>query len=257
MKPKILLTTITLLTATNLSVPATAENLEHTRQLLATKQCNQCQLSSAGLVMADLSGAKLSGADLSRANLSRANLSGADLRGANLSGASLNGVNLMGADLTGANLTGADLRDAYLVHANFQGVSLSSVYLQGAIGIPGYAGTAEEFYRWGVSEAEKANFPSAVELYTQALMLDPNLGAAYLARGVARYRLGDERGATQDAQVASNIFVAKKNNEGYQASQNFLKGMELARNPSKVRTGGSNFLNFLGGIGSLFLQLVR
>jgi uncharacterized protein YjbI with pentapeptide repeats len=255
MKPKILLATVTLLATSSLSLPARAENIEHTRQLLASKQCNQCQLSNAGLVMADLSGAKLIGADLSRANLSRANLSGADLRGANLMGASLNGVNLMGADLTGANLTGVDLRDAYLVNANFTGVNLTTAYLQGAIGIPGYAGTAEDFYRWGVSEAEKANYPSAIELYTQALMLDPNLGVAYLARAVARYRLGDEGGATQDAQLASNIFVAKKNNEGYLASQNLLKGMELARNPSKVTKGGGNFMNFLGGVGSLLLQL--
>ena len=59
--------------------PVIAENLEHTQQLLATKQCPSCDLSGAGLVLADLAGANLQGANLARANLSRADLSGADL----------------------------------------------------------------------------------------------------------------------------------------------------------------------------------
>ncbi|MBW4573752.1 MAG: pentapeptide repeat-containing protein [Aphanothece sp. CMT-3BRIN-NPC111] len=250
-----ILATAALLTTSTVGVPAIAENLEHTKQLLSTKQCQQCDLSGAGLVMADLSGAQLSQTNLSRANLSRANLSGADLSGADLSGASLYGVNLTGANLTGANLIGADLRDAYLVNANLAGTNLNSAYVQGTIGIPQYAGTPEDFYKWAVIEAQRGNYRAAIEHYNQALSLNPDLAAAYLGRGVARYRLGDQAGATQDANLAGQLFSAQGNTVGYQASQNFVKEMELASQPSKPK-GGSNILNLLGGIGSLLLRLL-
>lgn len=249
-----ILATATLLVTTGLAAPATAENLEHLRQLLSTKVCQQCDLSSAGLVMAELSGAKLSGADLSRANLSRANLSGADLSGANLAGASLYGVNLTGANLSGANLAGTDLRDAYLAGANITGTTLKNAYIQGALGIPQEAGTPEDFYRWALLEAEKGNYEDAIAHYNQSLALKPDFPGAYLGRGIARYRLGDEAGATNDAQKASELFQAQGSSKGYETSQNFITGMELARKPPKVR-GGSNFLNFLGSLGSLLLQL--
>jgi hypothetical protein len=42
-----ILTTAAFLT-TSLTVVAHAENLQHTQQLLSTKQCPQCELSSAG-----------------------------------------------------------------------------------------------------------------------------------------------------------------------------------------------------------------
>src|ERR687885_37627 len=66
MKLKIL-TTAVLLTTTSLSVivdtlapiPAKAENLQHTQQLLATKQCAQCELSGAVLSDATLFGTSL------------------------------------------------------------------------------------------------------------------------------------------------------------------------------------------------------
>jgi uncharacterized protein YjbI with pentapeptide repeats len=252
-----LIATATLLTATSLVVPARAENLQHTQQLLSTKQCVNCDLSNAGLVVTDLSGAQLTGSNLSRANLSRANLSGADLSGANLAGASLNGANLTGANLTGANLMGADLREAYLFNANLAGVDLTMTYVQGALGIPSNAGTPEQFYGWGVAEAERGNYQSAIAYYNQSLNLNPNFAPAYLARGIARYRLGDSRGATQDAQIAEQFFTNQNNAVGIQSAQNFLKGMELARNAAqRGQGGGSNFGNFLGSIGSVLLRLL-
>ena len=71
-----ILAAATLLSAIGPIAPAPAENIQHTQQLLATRQCPNCDLSGAGLVLANLTGANLKGADLSRANLSRANLSG-------------------------------------------------------------------------------------------------------------------------------------------------------------------------------------
>lgn len=250
-----ILTTAAFLTASNLSAIATAENLQHIQQLLSTKQCPQCRLTNAGLVMADLEGANLSGADLSRANLSRANLMGADLTGANLMGASLNGANLSGANLSGANLAGTDLRDAFLVNAQLFGTNLNSAYIQGTIGIPQYAGTAEDFYAWGVIEAERGNYRAAITNYNQALSIKPDLAPAFLARGVARFRLGDEAGATQDAEIAGKIFTDQENPVGLQASENLIKLVEIAQTPSEVRSRPS-LGNALVGIGSLLLRFL-
>jgi uncharacterized protein YjbI with pentapeptide repeats len=249
-----ILTTAALLTTTSLSAVANAENLQQTQQLLSTKECAQCDLSNAGLVLSDLAGANLSGANLSRANLSRTNLAGADLSGANLSGASLNGANLSGANLSGANLNGTDLREAYLVNAKLYGTTLNMAYVQGAIGIPQYAGTPEDFYAWGVSEAARGNYREAIEKFNQVLTVKPDFAPAFLARGVALYRLGDEAGATLDAQSAGVLFTAQGNTLGYQTSQNFVKAIEVARNPPKQR--GPSFGDFLGSIGSVLLQLL-
>jgi uncharacterized protein YjbI with pentapeptide repeats len=236
-------------------IPAQAEDLMDLRQLMSTKQCENCDLSNSGLVMANLRGANLRGANLSRVNLSRADLTGADLTGADLTGASLNGANLAGANLAGANLMGADLRDAYLMNTNLIGVDLNTVYLQGAMGIPNYAGTPEQFQRWAVEEANKGRYQVAVNYYNQALNLDPEYAPAYLGRGLLRYRIRDVKGAMQDAQIASQLFQDQENAQGYEASQNFIKGLEVVLNPeSQGESGG--FGQFLTGLGSLLLRFL-
>ncbi|MEG4801410.1 pentapeptide repeat-containing protein [Microcoleus sp. ARI1-B5] len=88
----------------NLTSLCTKKNLDTVRQLLTTKQCQNC----------DLSGVNLSEADLHDANLTRANLTKANLKGANLLGANLTGANLKGANLFGANLAGTILKNADL-----------------------------------------------------------------------------------------------------------------------------------------------
>lgn len=258
------LTTAVVITTTSLSVifntlavpQAQAENLEHTQKLLSTKDCPKCELSGAGLVLADLAGANLSGADLSRANLSRANLIGADLSGANLVGASLHGANLSGANLSGAALNSTDLREAILIDAKLFGTSLSTSYIQGTIGIPQYAGTAEDFYAWGVVEADRGNYRSAITNYNQALTLKSDFALAFLARSVARFNIGDHRGATQDAQVASTLFSVQQNSRGYQLAQNVITGLEIAQNPPKARAKGPSIGDFFVSVGSVLLQMV-
>ncbi len=250
-----LLTTAALLSATNLNTIAQAENLQHTQQLLSTKQCQQCDLSNAGLVLADLAGADLSGADLSRANLSRANLAGANLSGANLTGTSLNGANLNGANLSGANLESTDLRDAILLNASLYGTSLKTAYIQGTLGIPQYAGTAEDFYAWGVVEADRGNYRDAIGKYNQALSLKPDFAPAYLARSVALLNLSNYKAASQDAQVAATLFSVQQNPRGYQLAQNMIQGIAIAQNPPKARSRTS-LGNALVSIGSLLLQFV-
>ena len=249
-----IIATVVFLTTISLITPVSAANTEQVRQLLASKQCQNCDLVSAGLVMADLSGANLSGANLAGANLSRANLSGADLRGANLSGAGLFGVNLSGAKLTGASLNGADLRNTYLVNAQLTGVSLNGANLQGAVGIPLQLATHQEFYTWGVAEAEKGNASQAINHFTQAIAIKPNYASAYLARGITRYQMFDREGATQDAQMAQKLYLAQNNTTGLQTVQAFIQEMQTPQT-QKVSAGKPSFMDFVGGLSSLLLNL--
>lgn len=258
MKPKIF-AAIAIFSAMGLSAPSIAENLTHLNQLLSTKQCAQCELSSSGLVMANLAGAQLRDANLSNANLSQANLVGADLRGANLAGASLYGANLSGANLAGANLTGTDLRNAYLVNANLLDVDLSQVFLEGAQGIPNYAGTPEQFHRWGVREAQRGNYKAAIEHYQRAIELDAEFAPAYLGLGLIQFHLTREAEAKKNGEIAAQLFQKQENQLGYQATQQFLQRIELARQIEERNAnpqGSSNFGQFLGGIGSLLLKLM-
>lgn len=239
---------------------AQAENLSHLNQLLSTKQCPQCDLSGSGLVMSNLSGANLSGANLTSANLSQANLTGANLSGANLVGASLYGANLTGANLSGANVTSTDLRNAYFYNANLTDVQLDTAYLQGAMGLPENAGRPDQFQRWGLTEAGRGNYTAAINHYNQALNLEPNYAPAYLARGLAYYRLGNKVQATQDANTAAELFESQGHTQGYQATQSFIQGMELTRQAAEERaeasSGGSGLGNALKGVLPMLLQLL-
>ncbi|HEY9800087.1 MAG TPA: pentapeptide repeat-containing protein, partial [Leptolyngbyaceae cyanobacterium] len=234
----------TVITTISLTDIAQAANQEHIRQLLATKQCQNCDLSGAGLVMADLSGANLSGANLAGANLSRANLSGADLRGANLSGAGLAGVNLSEAKLGGANLAGADFRGAFLSNAQFTGAYLQGANFQGAVGIPLQIATAEEFYALGVAEGEKGNYQQAIYYFNQAIASQPEYAGAYLARAVAKYQLLDRQGATQDAQIAEKLFTSQNNATGTQTAQAFIKELQTPYT-EKVSAGRPSLVDFV------------
>lgn len=243
------------LAASSFALPVRADNIQHTNQLLATKQCPSCDLRNAGFVLSDLKGADLQGADLSYANLSRADLTGANLMGANLTGTSLNGANLMGAILIGANLMGTDLRGAYLVNANLAGTDLRSAYLQGSYGIPDYAGTPENFHAWGAIEAQNGNYRAAIDRYNTAITLNPQFAPAYLGRGLALFRLGNYGAAQQDAKVASALFENQKNLSGVEAAKNFAEVIEVARQPMG-QGGGGNIGNIITGIGSLLLRFL-
>lgn len=245
----------TFLTTINLTAIAQAANSEQVRQLLATKECQNCDLTGAGLVMADLSGANLSGANLTGANLSRANLSGADLRGANLSGAGLFGVNLSAAKLSGANLAGADLRNTYLANAELTSAYIDGANFQGAVGIPSQIAPPEDFYAWGVAEAQKGNQQQAINYFTQAIAAKPEYAGAYLARGVARYQIFDRQGAFQDAKVAEKLFTSQSNSLGIQTAQAFMKELQTPYS-EKVSTGNPSFFDFLGSLGSVLLQFL-
>jgi uncharacterized protein YjbI with pentapeptide repeats len=234
-------------------LPVQAENLDHVRTLLATKQCPQCDLSNSGLVFAKLANANLSQANLSGANLSRADLSGADLRQANLTGATLFGANLTGAKLDGAILTMADLRSAYLVGATYEGASLENVQLQGAIGLARTAGNADDFYRWALEDLQKKEFNRAIDNFTQTLNRQPDRGQAYFGRSIAFAQLGDKDRAIADAKQAEKLFIAQGNVKGIEVAQAFVKEMETP--PPKPQKGGNGIGTALLGIAGAALQI--
>ncbi|MDZ8183820.1 MAG: pentapeptide repeat-containing protein [Nostoc sp. ChiSLP02] len=250
-----ILATATFLTLVSLTTTVQAANSEHVKQLLATKQCQNCDLANAGLVMADLSGANLSGANLAGANLSRTNLAGADLRGANLAGASLFGANLSEARFSGANLAGTDLRNSYLTNAELNGAYLNGTNFQGAIGIPSQIASPEDFYALGVAQAEKGNQQQAISYFSQAIAIKPDYAGAYLARGVSRYQILDRQGAFVDAQVADKLFTSQNNSSGMQTAQAFMKELQTPYT-EKVSSGKPNFVELFGSVGSLLLQFL-
>ncbi|NET26003.1 pentapeptide repeat-containing protein [Okeania sp. SIO1I7] len=234
-------------------VPAIAENIQHTQKLLSSKQCPNCELSGAGLVLANLQGANLKGANLSGANLSRANLTGANLSGANLAGTSLFGANLTGANLTGANLAGTDLRSAYLTGANLSDVDLKNAFLLGAVGMPSNVGEAEDFYRLGIAEAKAGHYKDAVRYYNQAISLKSDLAAAYFARSMALADLGNLEAALADAEKSRDIFVSKGSKEGEELSEYLVEVIDLRLNPPEPKKSNQ----FVHAIGSLLPSLLR
>lgn len=238
--------------------PVAAENIEHTQQLLSTKQCPRCDLSGAGLVFSDLTGANLFAANLVRANLSQANLSGANLSNANLTGASLSSTNLAGANLRNANLTGVDLRGAYLTGADMEGAELTGANLKGASGIPVYAVEPMDLYYWGNQEAQRDNFTGAIAYYDRAIALDPNLPLVYMARSNAYNRIGDRNAALQDARQAVQLFEQQGNLQGKQAAETFIAVVEAEQEAAaKAKNGGgSNFMNAVSGVATMLLRLV-
>lgn len=248
-----ILSAVLILTTVGLNFPAIAENFQHTQKLLSSKQCPNCELSGAGLVLANLQGANLEGANLTGANLSRANLTGANLSGANLSGTSLFGANLTGANLSGANLAGTDLRSAYLTSANLTGVDLKNAFLLGVIGMPSSLGEAEDFYRLGVAEAKAGHYKDAVRYYNQAISLKSDLAAAYFARSMAFADLGNLDGALIDAEKAREIFVSKNSSEGEELSQKLVEVIELRLNPPEPEKPNQ----IVHAIGSLLPSLLR
>ncbi|MEO1431999.1 MAG: pentapeptide repeat-containing protein [Cyanobacteria bacterium J06633_8] len=255
MKNQFAVISILFISSFSFTTAAQAANSQHVRQLLATKQCPNCDLSNAGLVMSDLSGADLRGANLSGANLSRANLSGADLRDANLSGAGLFGANLSNAKLSRVNLLGADLRNTYLVNANLTDIEVENANLQGATGISSQVAKPEQFYAWGVASAEKGNLQQATQYFNQAINAKPDYAGAYLARGIARYHMLDSKGAFEDAQFAKKLFKSQKDITGLQTAQAFMLEIQTPQE-GKVRPSKPDLVDFVGSISSVLLQFL-
>jgi len=237
-----------------------AESLTDLNKLLSTKECPQCDLSSAGLVQSDLKRADLQQADLTGANLSQANLMGADLRGADLSGASLHGANLSGANLSGANLSGSDLRNAFVGNTNLVGVNLDLAHTKGIKGLSANSATAEQFHRWGVQETESGNYNAAISNYKKAIQKDPELASAYLGLAIVQYNFDYREKAKHNTEIAAKLFKQQKHKVGHQTAMKFQEEMNLiqqAEENSTAREGGLGHVGkFMGSVGSLLLQFL-
>lgn len=251
-----LMTVTTLIGLLSLPTAIVAENYNHLSQLLSTKQCEYCDLTGSGLVMANLQGANLRNANLVGANLSQANLTGADLSGANLSGASLHGANLTGANLSGAILTGTDLRSAYLYNAIATDTTFDQAFMQGAVGIPQTAGTPELFYGWGLLETQNGNYKEALNHYNKALSIDPDFAPAYLARGLALFRLGNETGALQNGEKAAELFEEQEDDRGLQTSQAFVGNIEALQEARAEGQRQNQLDGIVRGVASIVFQLL-
>lgn len=248
----------TLLTSIIFPFPVSAENVAHLTQLLNTKQCENCDLTQAGLVMTNLAGANLQGANLMGANLSRANLMGANLSNANLSGASFHGANLSGANLSGAILNNSDFRNAYVQGVILNNTDISTAQIQGVVGIPATAGNAEQFYLWGVSEDKKGNYPMAVKYYSQAIEMNPDFAQAYLGRAIIKSRYGQTNTAIKDGEKAEELFKTQNNPDGYILSNRFIQ-LVKARTESEANEGNEgspNFVNIVNSVAPLLFKLL-
>ncbi|MGY6529218.1 MAG: pentapeptide repeat-containing protein [Cyanobacterium sp.] len=240
------------LTLSILPLQVKAENIAHLNQLLRTKQCQECDLSEAGLVMANLSGANLVGANLVGANLSRANLMGADLSYANLTGASLHGANLTGVNLTGAILNQTDLRNARVMGATFENTNLNNAQIDGIVGISSNAFSAEQFFTWALAEDRQGNYPQALNHYNSAIELDPEMAPAYLARGIIRARYDRMDIALEDFTKAKTIYTRQNNEEGLILASQFIElsqaKIENPRQPLGGSQGSPRFVQAVSGI---------
>jgi uncharacterized protein YjbI with pentapeptide repeats len=104
------------------------KRIEDTRErLLATNECEGCNLTKK-----EFERASFKGAQLSRANFDWANLRNANLVEAKLVKARFRGANLIQSNLQDANLTRAYMSEADLTRANLDGANLFAANLSGA-----------------------------------------------------------------------------------------------------------------------------
>ena len=75
--------------------------------------------------------------------------------------------------------------------------------------IPGCAGSSSEdpnaYFNQGLANAEAGDFGLAIENYTKAIELDPDLAEAYNDRGLAKANLGDLEQALVDFDQAIEL----------------------------------------------------
>ena len=232
-----------------------AENPDHIRQLLATKQCQRCDLSGAGLVRVQLPAADLQQSDFSRANLSQGNFASANLQGARLAGSSLAGANLSGADLTGADLRNADLRGTILTGARLDNADLTGAAVMGAIDLPQTIGSAEMFYQWGMEAAQQKRYEKAIAQFTQATVRDPSHAPSFLGRSISRFESGDRKGAIGDVEMAQSLFKSQGNTARVEQTEKIALEMKKPEVSPEGRGGnglGMGLMNILGGLLKIF-----
>ena len=174
--------------------------------LLGSKQCPNCRLADADLVHADLRDSNLNKAQLQRANLSRANIDGADLREADLSFTSLQGASLRGANLIGAKLYGTDFRESDLTGALLDANALEEAHWGGAKGIKPQVQSHAALHNAGVGAVKEERWRQAEDLFSKAITKEPYIAESWVARAIAREKLGKRKLAINDFSYAGELF---------------------------------------------------
>ena len=200
---RLILTAVMLIQA---ALPHSAQATDDWVMLLQSKKCPECSLADVDLVHADLRDADLSGAKLQRANLSQAKLDGANLSHADLSFTSLRGASLRGTNLTGAMFYGTDLRDCDLTGAELDANALEEAHWRGAKGITPQSQSHAALHNAGVSAAKGERWNQAEILFGKAIIKQPETPESWVARAIAREKLGKRKLAIQDFSYASQLF---------------------------------------------------
>ena len=175
-------------------------------RVLQQRHCPDCRLADADLVHADLRDAQLAGARLQRANLGEARLDGADLSGSDLSFTSLRGASLRDADLRGSHLYGTDLRHADLSGARLDVGALDQSHWQGAQGIDLGIRSHASLHNAGVDAALSGRWIEAEQLFSAAILQDPQEALSWVARGLSRGEQGKPDLAGRDLAHAGVLF---------------------------------------------------
>ena len=214
--------------------------------LLQARSCPNCKLADADLVHADLRNADLTSADLKRANLSQAQLDGANLRNADLSFTSLQGASLRGADLRGCRLMGTDLRNGDLTGAQLDANALEQAHWIGATGLQPQSQSHAALHNAGVTASQANKWKQAEELFGLAIRRQPNAAESWIARGIAKEKLGMRQLAIRDFHYAENLFTAA--GDEAQAAQLSAAALSLQEKEQNIESGngmGSAVLNGL------------
>ena len=222
--------------------------------LLQQRSCPNCRLADVDLVHADLRDADLQRVQLQRANLGQARLDGADLSGADLSFTSMRGASLRGAKLRGAKLFGTDLRDADLTGAMLDANALEEAHWSGAKGMHPQAQSHAALHNAGVSAAESDRWNQSEDLFGLAISRQPNAAESWVARGIAREKLGKRQLAIQDFTYASNLYARK--GATVQADQLQTAATSLQDDVNNRQSGNGMGSALLGGLLSTSQTLI-
>ena len=210
-------------------------------RLLATGQCPKCDLRGADLVHAQLQSANLQGAQLQGANLSRANLAGANLNGADLRQASLMGANLSQSSLMNTLLEGSDLREADLQGARVGEGGLRSANLEAAVHVPKHSRSAAVVHNQAASAYLAGQFAVAEQQFSEAIAIAPDSAQSWIARSMARAKMGDLAGSRADLIYASRLAREAGNEQDAVQIDRVVARLEEEQNP---KTKGGQMQNF-------------
>lgn len=89
-------------------------------------------------------------------------------------------------------------------------------------------GTQQPFRR-GIEYALAGDYPNAIELFSQALLIAPENADIYGNRCVVRHRSGDRAGAIADCQKAAELYNRQGNVARYQYALRALERLHTSQ----------------------------